>query len=141
MKEKIEKTPKPVVKKKMLKKGSGNGSGAKAPAPLTVLKKGIKYSSGVSREDKFRAVDNVMYVGGRKQTLHMKDLYPSLINRVKEKCNARDWAFYESSTNDPAIRKDFERVVGDLRKAGYLSPKNKEGTVTLLKVIPPGLKL
>jgi hypothetical protein len=108
---------------------------------LTVLKKGTKYASGVSREDKLRALDNVMYVGGRKQTLNLKDLYPALINRVKEKCNARDWAKYESSTNDPAIRKDFERVVGDLRKAGYLSPKNKEGTITLLKVIPPGLKL
>jgi len=104
-----------------------------------LLVKGTKNPSGVSREEKLRAVNSVMYVGGKKQTLNTKDLYPALINRVKERCNERDWSFYESSTNDPAIRKDFERIVGELRKAGYLSPKNAEGTITLLKVIPPGL--
>jgi hypothetical protein len=108
---------------------------------VKILKKGIRYKSGVSPDEKIQAVSKVMYVAGKLQTLNVKDYYIALVNRVKEKCNERDWAFYESSTHDPAIRKDFERVTGDLRRMGYLSPKNKEGTITLLQVIPPGLKI
>jgi hypothetical protein len=127
------------VKKKVLKKGSGNSQEV-SPSP-TILKKGTKNPSGVSAEEKRQAVNNVLYVEGKKGTMSMKDIYPALLNRVKEKCNARDRSTYESSTNDPAIRKDFERVIGDLRRAGYLSPVNKQNTVSLLKVIPPGVKL
>lgn len=105
-----------------------------------VLNKGTKNPSGVKRPDKLKAVNDVLYHRGEFATLDMKDLYPALINRVKEKCNERDWARYASSTNDPAIRKDFERIVGELRKSGYLSPLRADNTVTLLKVVPLDLK-
>jgi hypothetical protein len=105
-----------------------------------VLPQGTKNASGVKRIDKLKAMNDVLYAGGCFATMDMKDLYPALINRVKEKCNERDWARYASSTNDPAIRKDFERIIGELRKAGYLTPPRKDNTVTLLKVVPLDLK-
>jgi hypothetical protein len=140
-----------VIKKKVLKKAAEPKTEVKTPLVKTplqvpahlaggVLKKGTKNRSGVTLADRIRAFDNVLYVGGRKLTMHTLDLYVALINRVKDKCNKRDWSVYESSTNDFAIRKDFERTLGDLKRAGYLK-KNPDGSITLLKVIPPNLKL
>jgi hypothetical protein len=135
------KPTKKVIKKKVLKKGSGNTEVKIAPAPIKLLKKGVRYPSGVSKEQMIEAFGAVLYVAGRKLTMRVKDLYAALLNRVKPYCNLYDLLPYESSTKDPSIRKKLEFTMGDLRRAGYLSPKNPEGTVTLLKVIPPGLKV
>jgi hypothetical protein len=137
----MKKPIKKVIKKKVLKKGSDNPEVKTAPAPIKLLKKGVRYPSGVSKEQMIEAFGAVLYVAGKKLTMRVKDLYAALLNRVKPYCNQYDLLPYESSTKDPSIRKKLEFTMGDLRRAGYLSPKNPEGTVTLLKVIPPGLKL
>jgi hypothetical protein len=108
---------------------------------LPALKKGFKYPSGVSEARKIDAFDKILYVSKKKLTIDIKDLYPALMNRVKDYCNVYDLLRYESSTKDLSIRKKLEYCMRTLREMGYLSPANAENTVTLLKVIPPGLKL
>jgi hypothetical protein len=148
----MKKKIKSVTKKKVLKKGSNTAStNINTPQvsslPLgtkngkTVLKRGIQYPSGVSEARKIEAFLTVLYVNGKKLTIRIKDLYVALMNRVRPFCNMYDLLPYESSTNDPSIRKKLEYCMGNLRRKGYLSPVNSDGTVTLLKVIPPGLKL
>src|ERR1700756_1814393 len=97
------------------------------------LRKGFQYPSGVSEARKIDAFVSVLYVKGKKLTLDVKDLYPALMNRVKDYCNVYDLLRYESSTKDTSIRKKLEYCMGSLRRAGYLSPVNPENTVTLLK--------
>jgi len=138
------------IKKKVLKKGSNIASTTITPKvpslPLgtkngkTVLKRGIKYPSGVSEAQKIDAFLTVLYVNGKKLTMRIKDLYVALLNRVKPFCNMYDLLPYESSTNDPSIRKKLEYCMGNLRRAGILSPANSDGTVTLLK-IPAGIRI
>jgi hypothetical protein len=108
---------------------------------LPVLRKGFRYPSGVSEERKIEAFSAVLYAGGKKGTLDVKDLYVALMNRVKDYCNVYDLLPYESSTKDVSIRKKLEYCMRDLREMGYLSPANDENTVTLLKALPPGLKV
>lgn len=146
----MQKKTKSVIKKKVLKKTSTPGSKNTPPVPSlplgmkdgrTVLKRGIQYPSGVTEAQKIAAFVTVLYVGGKKLTMRIKDLYVALLNRVKPFCNMYDLLPYESSTKDPSIRKKLEYCMGNLRRAGYLSPVNSEGTVTLLKIPPPGVKL
>ena len=152
---------KPVTKKKVLKKAPKTMLSApevtlpkpgKHAAPVPVLplgmkdgapalKKGFRYPSGVSEERKLEAFSEVLYAGRKRGTMSLKDLYIALMNRVKDYCNVYDLLRYESSTKDVSIRKKLEYCLRDLREMGYLSPANAENTVTLLKVIPPGLKL
>ncbi len=151
-----KKTAKSVIKKKVLKKASVPGMLLPKPGkyaapvpdlPLGIkdgqpaLRRGFKYPSGVSEARKLEAFSAVLYAGNKKGTMDIKDLYVALMNRVKDYCNVYDLLRYESSTKDVSIRKKFEYCVRDLREMGYLSPANAENTVTLLKVIPPGLKL
>jgi hypothetical protein len=148
---------KSVIKKKVLKKPSPQVpdlSGLKigkyaAPVPnlplgtkdgKPALRKGFGYPSGVSKERMVEAFVAVLYVKGKKLTMRIKDLYPALMNEVKDYCNKYDLLRYESSTPDTRIRKNLERTMKTLRTLNYLSPINAENTVTLLKIPPPGLK-
>jgi len=155
------KTAKPVIKKKVLKKGSKNlpatpemllPKAGKYALPVPelplgikdgkpALKKGVKYPSGVSEARKVDAFVTVLYVKGKMITLDVTDLYPALMNRVKDYCNVYDLLRYESSTKDLSIRKKLEYCMRDLREKGYLSPANSDNTVKLLKLPPSGLKL
>jgi hypothetical protein len=108
---------------------------------LPALKRGFDYPSGVTEEMKVQAFISVLYVDGRKIKMLIVDLYPALINRVKDYLNKYDLIRYESSTKDPSIRKKFERALKALRGMGYLSPMNPEKIIYFLKVPPPGLKL
>jgi hypothetical protein len=113
--------------------------GMKDGAPA--LRKDFRYPNGVSKERMVEAFVNVLFVNKKKLILNIEDLYPALMNRVKDYCNVYDLIRYESSTKDTRIRKNLERTMKALRDMGYLSPINPENTVTLLKIPPPGIKL
>jgi hypothetical protein len=105
------------------------------------LKKHFNYPTGVSKDRMVEAFINVLSVNGKLVTIEVTDLYPALMNRVKDYCNKYDLLRCESSTKDLRIRKNLERITKALRTLGYLSPINPHNTICFVKLPPPGFDI